>query len=238
MTKLKFKRKKKGGKDNWGAGWDYLLRDFYDDLDQITKDNYFHCHNSKLINKVFKNLFKILNFKAIPKMKESRNESSNKIERKDCQNWLDKINQLNNFFKKAKKLSEKVIAIDSLVQFLRETTDDQQLKKEIKGVAVCCGIAQGRAKIVLDFEKDFSKMKKGDILVTDETDSTILPLMLKAKAIVTDTGGLLCHAAIVSRELKIPCIVGTKIATQVLKDGDLVEVDANKGVVKIIKRAK
>ncbi len=238
MAKLKFKRKKKGGKSNWGAGWDYLLKDFYDDLDQITKDNYFHCHNSKLINKVFKHLFQILNSKAIPKMEESRKENTNKIERKDCQDWLNKIEQLNKFFKRAKKLSEKVIAIDSLVQFLRETTDDQQLKKEIKGVTICCGIARGRAKIILDFKKDFSKMKKGDILITDETDSTILPLILKAKAIVTDTGGLLCHAAIVSRELKIPCIVGTKIATQVLKDGDIVEVDANKGIVKIIEKGK
>jgi len=238
MAKLKFKRKKKGGKSNWGAGWDYLLKDFYDDLDQITKDNYFHCHNSKLINKVFKYLFQVLNSKAIPKMEESRNQSSNKIERKDCQDWLNKINQLNNFFKKAKKLSEKVIAIDSLMQFLRETTDDQQLKKEIKGVAVSQGVVKGKAKIILDFKKDVLKMKKGDILITDETDSTILPLILKAKAIITDTGGLLCHAAIVSRELKIPCVVGTKIATQVLKDGDLVEVDANKGVVKILKKVK
>ncbi len=60
--------------------------------------------------------------------------------------------------------------------------------------------------------------------------------MRKAKAIVTDEGGVTCHAAIVSRELKIPCIVGTKIATRVLKDGDLVEVDADKAVIKILKR--
>ena len=59
--------------------------------------------------------------------------------------------------------------------------------------------------------------------------------MKKTRFIITDEGGLTCHAAIVSRELKIPCIVGTKIATKVLKDGDLVEADANKGIVKIIK---
>jgi len=59
--------------------------------------------------------------------------------------------------------------------------------------------------------------------------------MKKAVAVITDEGGITCHAAIVSRELKIPCIVGTKIATRVLKDGDKVEVDADKGVVKIIK---
>jgi pyruvate,water dikinase len=58
--------------------------------------------------------------------------------------------------------------------------------------------------------------------------------MEKAAAFITDEGGITCHAAIVSRELKKPCIIGTKIATQVLKDGDLVEVDANNGVVKIM----
>jgi len=61
------------------------------------------------------------------------------------------------------------------------------------------------------------------------------PLISIVKAIVTNEGGILCHAAIIAREFKKPCIVGTKIATQVLHDGDLVEVDANKGIVKIIK---
>ena len=56
----------------------------------------------------------------------------------------------------------------------------------------------------------------------------------KAVAIVTDVGGITCHAAIVSREMKKPCVVGTKFATQVLKDGDMVEVDADKGVVRIL----
>ena len=58
--------------------------------------------------------------------------------------------------------------------------------------------------------------------------------MKKASAIITDEGGLSCHAAIVARELGIPCIIGTKIATKVLKDGDRVEVDADKGIVKKI----
>ena len=60
----------------------------------------------------------------------------------------------------------------------------------------------------------------------------IVPYLKNASAIATDEGGLTCHAAIISRELKIPCIIGTKISTKVLKDGDLVEVDAEKGVVR------
>ncbi|GAG36014.1 unnamed protein product, partial [marine sediment metagenome] len=72
-------------------------------------------------------------------------------------------------------------------------------------------------------------------LVTPMTNPSFVPAMQKAKAILTDQGGLLCHAAIMSRELDIPCVIGTKIATKVLKDGDLVEVDADKGVIRIIK---
>ena len=62
-----------------------------------------------------------------------------------------------------------------------------------------------------------------------------MPAILKAAAIITDEGGITAHAAIVARELKKPCIVGTKIATKALKTGDVVEIDANKGVVKILK---
>jgi pyruvate,water dikinase len=89
-------------------------------------------------------------------------------------------------------------------------------------------------KIVIDPRKveDFSI---GDILVTTMTTPEYIFVMKKAAAILTDTGGLTSHAAIVSRELGIPCIVGTKIATRVLKDGDLVEVDADSGVVRILK---
>lgn len=69
------------------------------------------------------------------------------------------------------------------------------------------------------------------------TTPDFVPIMKRASAFVTDEGGITCHAAIVSREMKKPCIIGTKIATQVLKDGDLVEVDADKGVVKILEKS-
>ena len=62
--------------------------------------------------------------------------------------------------------------------------------------------------------------------------------MKKASAIITDEGGIICHAAIASRELKKPCIIGTKIATKILKDGDLVEVDADNGIVGILGKEK
>jgi len=81
---------------------------------------------------------------------------------------------------------------------------------------------------------NLSKFQSGFILVTPMTRPQFNYCLNKAKAIVTDEGGILCHAAILAKEFNIPCIVGTKIATEVLKDGDLVEIDANKGIVKKI----
>jgi pyruvate,water dikinase len=92
---------------------------------------------------------------------------------------------------------------------------------------------RGRVKIVLTPD-EMKKVYQGDIMVSGETTPDFMPAINKAAAIVTDIGGIASHAAIVSREFNIPCIVGTKIATQVLKDGDLVEVNADLGVVKIL----
>ena len=70
------------------------------------------------------------------------------------------------------------------------------------------------------------------------TTPDFVPAMKKASAFITDEGGITCHAVIIAREMKKPCIIGTKIATQILKDGDLVEVDADNGVVRILERAE
>lgn len=109
----------------------------------------------------------------------------------------------------------------------------------LKGLVASRGhgglIIRGKVKIITNPAKQ--TFKKGEILVTSMTRVEFISIMRKAKAIITDEGGIACHAAIVSRELGIPCIIGTKIATKVIKDGDLVEVDANRGIIKIIKRA-
>lgn len=104
---------------------------------------------------------------------------------------------------------------------------------KITGFVAHRGKVSGRVKIIQRID-DFGKMESGDILVTSMTRPEMAQIMKKAAAFVTDEGGITCHAAIISRELGIPCIIGTKIATKVLKDGDLVEVDANKGVVRKI----
>ncbi|MEY2664686.1 MAG: hypothetical protein RIT04_494 [Candidatus Parcubacteria bacterium] len=106
--------------------------------------------------------------------------------------------------------------------------------QECRGTTACKGKVHAKANIILT-TADFPKFKKGDVLITEMTRPEFVPLMKEASAIVTDEGGLTCHAAIISRELGTPCIVGTKIATRIFKDGDMVEVDADKGIVRILK---
>lgn len=103
--------------------------------------------------------------------------------------------------------------------------------RQLSGQCACLGKAQGKAKIILS-AADMPKMNQGDILVAIATNPDVVPAMKKAGAIVTEQGGVTCHAAIVSRELNIPCVIGTKIATRWLKDGDWVEVDAGRGIVR------
>lgn len=106
---------------------------------------------------------------------------------------------------------------------------------QIKGNSAYPGKAQGLVRIIKNKES-FRIFKDGEILVTSMTTPDFLPIMKKSIAFITDEGGITCHAAIVAREMKKPCIIGTKIATQVLKDGDMVEVDADNGVVRILKK--
>lgn len=105
---------------------------------------------------------------------------------------------------------------------------------DIKGVVAFAGQATGRVKIVFR-PSEIGKVNEGDILVTNMTIPAYLSAMKKSAGIVTDEGGITCHAAILAREMKKPCVIGAKIATKVLKDGDLVEVDAEKGVVRKIR---
>jgi len=103
--------------------------------------------------------------------------------------------------------------------------------REIKGNPASKGLAKGKVQVI-SLKNQISELQEGEILVTEMTNPDYVPAMQKAAAIVTDEGGITCHAAIVSRELGKPCVIGTKIATKALKNGDLVEVDANKGVVR------
>ena len=106
--------------------------------------------------------------------------------------------------------------------------------QEIKGLVVSKGQkVRGKVRVIKSFQQ-LKSFKKGEILVTPMTSPEYVVAMRKAKAIITDGGSMTCHAAIVARELKIPCIVNTKMATKILKNGDLVEVSSERGYVKLI----
>jgi pyruvate,water dikinase len=122
----------------------------------------------------------------------------------------------------------------------RDITTIKKVKKEelevkgekvlLRGIAASPGVGTGKVKIILSPE-EFDKFEEGDVLVTVMTNPDYEPLMAKASAIVTDEGGHLSHAAIVSRELGKPAVVGTKDATKILKDGMIITVDGTHGVV-------
>lgn len=120
-----------------------------------------------------------------------------------------------------------------LDQFL-EAAQDIGERFSVHGSVACSGRVTGKVKIV-NTKADLNKVEEGDILVAVQTTPELLPAMKKAVAFVTDVGGITSHAAIVSREMNKPCIIGTKFATEVFKDGDLVEVDALNGYVRKVK---
>ena len=105
---------------------------------------------------------------------------------------------------------------------------------EGQGVCANPGFVIGKAKIVTSPDKN-SKVKSGDILIAEATTVDYLPAMKRAAAFVTEVGGLTCHAAVVAREFGVPCVVGLKNATKNFKDGDKIEVNADKGIVRKLK---
>ena len=126
-----------------------------------------------------------------------------------------------------KKISNN-ISVKETVNNIRKSAEENSLQ----GLVAYGTDLKIIGKVVL-LKDDLKDIEANSILVCSMTTVNQLPLMKKASAVITDFGGLMSHPAIISRELKIPTIVGTKVATQILKDGDLIEVDSKKGIVKI-----
>lgn len=131
------------------------------------------------------------------------------------------------FFEKG-KIQEILVGKD-IAQF--SSIFENKKTKVINGQTAFGGLVRGVARIVFDPSK-VKEFNKGDILIAPWTRPEYLPIMKKAAAFVTDGGGILSHAAIIARELKKPCVIATKNATQLLKNGDLIEVDADTGIVR------
>jgi phosphoenolpyruvate synthase/pyruvate phosphate dikinase len=111
-----------------------------------------------------------------------------------------------------------------------ETTDGTLV---VHGGSGSPGTARGVARVILSLA-DAGRLAHGEILVAPTTAPAWTPLFATAAAVVTDTGGVLSHSAVVAREYRIPAVVGAAIATTVIRDGDLIEVDGDMGVVRIV----
>jgi phosphohistidine swiveling domain-containing protein len=111
----------------------------------------------------------------------------------------------------------------------------KEIQQSVKGQIAYPGVVKGKVHVCLTLDgSDVKDFQKGDILVSINSSPNLMHLIENAGALITDEGGITCHASIVSRELKTPCIIGTKNSTKVFKTGDQVEVDADNGIVKII----
>ena len=133
------------------------------------------------------------------------------------------------------KGTEHIITDPSIITYLTQNIlPKEKATHEITGSAVYPGIVTGKAVVVFQ-QEDVVKVKKGDILVAVMTFPHFIAAMEKASAFVTDEGGILCHAAIIAREMKKPCVIATKNATKHITSGDTVQVNGTTGVVKILK---
>jgi phosphoenolpyruvate synthase/pyruvate phosphate dikinase len=106
----------------------------------------------------------------------------------------------------------------------------------ISGQAAWPGVHRGRARVVMSSNPEGYAIEDGEVLVSIQSNPNLMPLLRHAGAIVTDDGGVACHAGIICRELKIPTVIGTGRATSTIRTGDLVEVDATRQIVRIIER--
>lgn len=140
--------------------------------------------------------------------------------------WFVQSGKIKNFFGNAAQVQLEKLVLSKL---------EVKNVKSFSGLPASRGNFVGRVFVVKSAAEANKRIKKGEILVTSMTTVDFLPAMQRAGAIITDDGGVTCHAAIVSRELGIPCVVGTKVATHALKNGDKVEVDANHGIIRIVK---
>jgi len=118
--------------------------------------------------------------------------------------------------------------------FLKKITFEKvthEYVEELTGTPACPGVVIGTVRII-NIPQQMKKMNKGDVMVAHNTNPNLIPAMKKAVALISESGGLTCHTAIVARELRTPCVVGVKGADKILKDGDRVEVNATRGVVR------
>ena len=124
-------------------------------------------------------------------------------------------------------------AREEYYQAIKNDEEDVSVLNTRKGICASPGIVRGKARICLTFQES-NKLEKGEILIAYGTDFDFMNAIVKSNGIITEEGGILSHASVISRELKKPCIIAFKGITKLIKDGDLIELNAEEGSVKII----
>lgn len=197
-----------------------LLYDFRFNYDYII-----HKATDFLVNRVKRNL------------PEKYKEYVNFIQMEEVIN--DKLPSIEELIKRTKGYIYygELYVVTDYEQWMKEHNFDikEEITTSLKGQVVCGGSVEGNVCKVFN-ENDFDKFQEGDILVTPMTTPKFTKLIKRASAIVTDEGGVTCHAAIISRELKVPCIVGCKNITKLLNDGDIIKLNGSSGEIQIIKQ--
>ncbi len=151
--------------------------------------------------------------------------------------WFDKIN-LDKVIRARRELCFNVVTPKGYfivegneAKKYFEKAGEEAHMGELRGMVACSGYVKGVVRVIRKTE-EMRSFREGEILVTNQTTPEFVPIMKKCAAIITEQGGITSHAAIISRELKKPCIIGTKIATSILHTGEVVVVDANKGIIR------
>lgn len=163
---------------------------------------------------------------AFIKEKKSLPSRNSLLERKDC--FYVKYSPFWQIEFFSGKQAEKIILENN---FFTQNSNQYENLNQLKGFSAYGGKVRGKVRLIRSVV-DLKDFEEGEIIISPMTEPSYLPIMKKALAFVTNEGGILCHASIVARELQKPCIIGTKIATHVFKDGDEVEVDATNGIIR------
>lgn len=189
----------------------------------------------------YDNTNKVIN-STLLKLKPEFKEVINLISSEELNN-IPKIDELKKRWSEFVFIPNKIAKHISLEEFNKKNSDYDfhfdkiNNKGFVKGQGIGCAIIRGRVRIIKR-KSQIKDVKQGDIIVSPMTTPDFVPAMKKAAGIVTDEGGIICHAAIISKELKKPCVIGTKVATQLFQDNDLIEVNTNTGVVRLITNNK
>lgn len=128
-------------------------------------------------------------------------------------------------------------AREEYFQSVKTESEDTKVLNTRRGICASHGVVRGKARICLTFEES-NKLEKGEILIAYGTDFDFMNAIVKSSGIITEEGGILSHASVISRELKKPCIIAFKGITKLVKDGDLIELDAEKGTVKLLEKSQ